>query len=111
MKQCKVILKCFICNKINASRMCKMFDKNKLKEREKSSRNETNRTNFNRNLTVFLQKLKPKIISEYNSNKKDVRLILDAGSLRLYILKHLSQELNLYLIGKKKLSIHFSEES
>lgn len=102
-KQCKAVLKCFICDRKHSTVMCQSLDKGKTNEREekeKSNESEVNMANFNKNPRVFLQTLKAKVVSD--NKEKDIRLILDTGSQRSYILKKLAEEMKYAAIKKEK---------
>ena len=87
--------------------MCQDLDKGKINEKiqqEKSAESEVNIADFNKNPKVILQTLKAKVVSD--NIEKDIRLILDIGSQKSYILKKLAEEMKYAAIRKKKKVLH-----
>ena len=71
-----------------------------MKSKRKKNHLKMKLSNFNKNPKVFLQTLKAKIVSD--NKEKDIPLILDIDSQRLYIFKKLAKEMKYTAIQKEK---------
>ncbi|GBM09362.1 hypothetical protein AVEN_184072-1 [Araneus ventricosus] len=104
--KCRLFLKCVVCGKKHVPLMCEAVESRKhesKKDEEKEAANEVNMSKINLDPKVFLQTLKVKTISD--KKKVSVRIILDSGSQRSYILKSLAEEMG-YIPVRKETLVH-----
>ncbi|GBM47202.1 hypothetical protein AVEN_271263-1 [Araneus ventricosus] len=107
IRKCRIFLKCVVCGKKHVPLMSEAVKSRKHesnKAEEKEAANEINVSNISLDPKVFLQTLKVKMISD----KKEVslRIILDSGSQRSYILKNLAEEMG-YIPVRKETLVYF----
>ncbi|GBN32107.1 hypothetical protein AVEN_105035-1 [Araneus ventricosus] len=106
IRKCRIFLKYVVYGKKDATLMCEAVESRKhesKKAEEKVAANEANMSNISLGPKVFLQTLKLKMISD--KKEVSVRIILDSGSRRSYILKSLAEEMGYIPIRKETLDL------
>ncbi|GBM70127.1 hypothetical protein AVEN_151586-1 [Araneus ventricosus] len=106
IRKCRIFLKCVVCGKKHVLLMCEAVESRKQeskKAEEKEAANEVNMSNISLGTKAFLQTLKVKMISD--KKEVSVRIILDSGYQRSYILKSLAEEMG-YIPVRKETLVH-----